>query len=339
MSNKSKAIRVKLIGNPDAGKSSDSANNLKLVTGFLDKSGFKTDISLEKQKEKITQIAQKAIKDGYKIVIAMGGDGTTQAVMRGMIGSKSRLGIIPTGIDNFIAKRFEIPSDLEAACALIATDNIYNINVGQVKTNDREKSVFFEMVAIGLSTVIYPDTNKIAKSILSVKKDLPDAQEQKESKTKAFITLDDEPEIEIETNVVIVRNAPGFEEKIGDVPEESPQVGLLDVMVFPDFSKSEILRYFAAESDRSYKGKGKVKHLLAGKIKIRTSPKLDVMVDGVPLGKDPVMIKVIDNALQVITTKRNPISENLQKVINEIQPEPKSELSLSGDAENLIGER
>jgi len=338
MSQKSKTIRVKLIGNPDAGKPSDSANNLKLVTGFLEKTGFKTDITLEKQKEKITQTAQKAAKDGYKIIIAMGGDGTIQAVMHGMIGSKARLGIIPTGIDNFIAKRLAIPDNLEEACALIATENTYKVDVGHVKTSDGKKSVFFEMATIGLAAAIYPDTNKIAKSILSVKKDLPDVQEQKESKVMVFITLDDEPEKEIETNVLIIRNTPGFEENIGDVSEGSPQGGLLDVMVFPDFSKPEILRYFAAESDRGYKGKGKVQHFQAGKIKIRTSPKLDVMIDGVALGRDAVTVKVLESALQVITTKKNPVSENPQKVMTETQTVQKSEPSSSVEVESLIGE-
>ena len=47
------------------------------------------------QKKKLLQIARRAVKDGYKIVIAMGGDGTIEAVMRGMIGSKVSSGYYP----------------------------------------------------------------------------------------------------------------------------------------------------------------------------------------------------------------------------------------------------
>ena len=61
MAKKSKSIRVKLVANPGAGKTSDTANNLKLVTGYLEKNGFQADIALAKSKEKITQITQRAV--------------------------------------------------------------------------------------------------------------------------------------------------------------------------------------------------------------------------------------------------------------------------------------
>ena len=76
MSKKNKSIRVKLITNPGAGKASDTGKNLKLVTGYLTKNGLKVDVAFAKPKEEATSIARRAVKDGYKIVIAMGGDGT-----------------------------------------------------------------------------------------------------------------------------------------------------------------------------------------------------------------------------------------------------------------------
>ena len=87
MSKKEKSIQVKLIANPGAGKAGESAKNLKLVIGYLEKLGFKVDVAFAKPKEKATPIAKQAVKDGYKVVIAMGGDGTIEAVMRGMVGS------------------------------------------------------------------------------------------------------------------------------------------------------------------------------------------------------------------------------------------------------------
>ena len=123
MPKKNKSTRVKLIVNPGAGKASESANNLKLVVGYLGMNGLKADVAPAKPKEKATPIAKQAAKDGYEVVIAMGGDGTVEAVMRGLVGSKARLGILPTGTENNIAKSLNIPEDLEEACALIASNN------------------------------------------------------------------------------------------------------------------------------------------------------------------------------------------------------------------------
>ena len=51
MSKKTKTLPLKLIVNPDAGKASDSANNLKWVTGYLEKNSIKTSTTLAKEKE------------------------------------------------------------------------------------------------------------------------------------------------------------------------------------------------------------------------------------------------------------------------------------------------
>jgi len=123
MSKTDKFIRVKLIANPGAGIAAEAADNLKLVAGYLKMNGLKADVVRAKPKTKATPLARQAVKDGYKIIIVMGGDGTVEAVMRGMIGSKARLGIVPAGMENNIAKSLRIPANLKAACALIASGN------------------------------------------------------------------------------------------------------------------------------------------------------------------------------------------------------------------------
>jgi diacylglycerol kinase (ATP) len=104
ISKKEKSIRAKLIANPGAGSPEQTTSNLQLVARYLQQNGIKVDVALAKPKEEATPLAKQAVRDGYKLVIAMGGDGTLEAVLRGMVGSKARLGIIPTGTQNNIAK-------------------------------------------------------------------------------------------------------------------------------------------------------------------------------------------------------------------------------------------
>jgi diacylglycerol kinase (ATP) len=322
MSKKDKSNRVKLIANPGAGKAADAADNLKLVTGFLEKNGLKVDVALAKPKDEATPIAKKAIKDGYKIVVAMGGDGTIEAVMRGMIGSKVRLGIVPAGTENNIAKSLGIPEKMEEACALIASENTLKLDMGQVTTRKGKKFVFFEMATIGLSAAIYPDANKAASGKLSGIKATAVTFIHQETRPKIFLTLDGESKIEVETMLVVVSNTPVFGKNFMVAPEASLKDGLLDVSVYPDFSKIELLRYYAAVMDGGYSGDGKVQHYQARKLKIKTSPKLDVMADGVALGKGTVKIKVRPGALRVITTEKSPSLDGSQKVAAEILPVP-----------------
>lgn len=336
MSKKNKPIRVKLIANPGAGDAKDTANNLKLVTGYLEKNGFIVDIALAKPKEKATPIARRAVKDGYKIVIAMGGDGTIEAVMRGMIGSKSHLGIIPEGTENNIAMSLGIPKDLEEACTLITSDNTVKLDVGQVKTRKGEKFVFFEMATIGLTAAIYPDANKVSNGKLSSIKDAAWTFFHQETRPKVFLTLNDESKIEIETMLVMVSNTPVFGKNFMVAPDASLQDNLLDISVYPDFSKAELLRYFAAVMDGGYSGDGKVQHYQAHKLKVKTSPKLDVMADGVALGRGTVTIKVCPGALRVITTEKSPGLKVQHKDAMEIMPEPVSPIEGKNHVEESV---
>jgi diacylglycerol kinase (ATP) len=305
MSKNNKSIHVKLIINPGAGNHADAENNLTLVTGYLEKNGLKVDVAFAKPKEKAAKIAQDAVKDKYKIVIAMGGDGTIEAVMRGMVGSKTRLGIIATGTENNIAKSLGIPMDLEEACALIASDNTLMLDMGQVTTKKGKKFFFFEMATIGISAAVYPTANKVAHGKLSNIKAAALAFIQHEAKPKVSLTLDDESKVEVETMMVMVSNTPILGINFLVAPNANLQDGLLDISVYPDFGKAELLRYYTAVMDGGYSGDGKVEHYQARKLKVKASPKLYVMADGVSLGKGTVTIKARRAALRVITIEEN----------------------------------
>ena len=58
MSKKNKSKHIQLIANPGAGKAAEIADNLKLVTGNLEKDGLKVDVALAKPKEEATPDCQ-----------------------------------------------------------------------------------------------------------------------------------------------------------------------------------------------------------------------------------------------------------------------------------------
>jgi diacylglycerol kinase (ATP) len=145
-----------------------------------------------------------------------------------------------------------------------------------------------------------------------------------ETRPKVFLTLNDESKIEVETMSVMVSNTPVFGKNFMVAPEAALQDGLLDISVYPDFSKAELLRYYAAVMDGGYSGDGKVQHYQARKLKVKSSPKLDVMADGVALGNGTVTIKVRRGALRVITTVKSLNAESPQKDTPETLPAPVS---------------
>lgn len=82
------------------------------------------------------------------IVVAGGGDGTVRAVAAGIRESKAALGVLPLGTLNHFARDLGIPSDLNAAVALIAAGHIGHVDAGEVNGD-----LFLNNSSIG----VYPD--------------------------------------------------------------------------------------------------------------------------------------------------------------------------------------
>jgi len=327
MPRKNKPVRVKLIANPGAGDVSEAASRIDQVTRYLMDYGLKVDVALAHPKRGAIPIAKKAVKDGYDAVIAMGGDGTIGVVIRGIAGSKVRLGIIPAGTENDIARSLGIPEDLKEACALIASGHTRKLDLGQISTSKRKKFYFFMVAAIGLTATLYPQISEVPEGKLSGIKDAVMTLFKFESKPTVFLTLDDESKIEVETMLVTVANTPLTGAKNLVAPDASMEDGLLDIAVYPDFSKAELLSYFVKSAHEGSTPDGKIQRYRARKIKVKTSPKLDVAAEGIILGKGTAWIKILPKALRVIAPEPGPGTEKpLEKATKKLS-EPVSPVS------------
>src|SRR5205823_13957829 len=62
-----------------------------------------------------TLLAREAVRDGCKLVIAAGGDGTVSEASAGLVHTESALGIMPLGSIMNMARTLCIPRDLYGA--------------------------------------------------------------------------------------------------------------------------------------------------------------------------------------------------------------------------------
>jgi len=100
--------------------------------------------------------------------------------------------------------------------------------------------------------------------------------------------------------LVTIANTPLTGMKNLVAPDASLEDGLLDIAVYPGFSKAQVLGYFASTANDRAIPDGSIQRYQARKIKIRTSPKLDIAAEGILLGKGTAWIKVLPGALRVI---------------------------------------
>ncbi len=300
MGNKHKTVCAKLIANPGSGTSSSRTKLLTQVTRALQDQGVEVDVAVAKPKEHAIPIARKAVKDGYKLIIAMGGDDTIEAIIRGMAGSKAHLGIIPVGTANNLAKGFGISEDPLQACALIAQGHTRKLDLGRVKVKGSKPLHFFELVTVGISAAVYPSAVKASKGRLDKVKEAVETVLSHDAKPEVTLIMDGESNVTVRTMLAIVSNVPLIGPNMLVDPDASSEDGLFDVSVYPDMSKAELLAYFAKTLNANPANNDGIQRFRAAKVEIKSSPKLEVMADGVMLGKGTVKIKVLPGALRVI---------------------------------------
>ncbi len=127
--------KVKIIMNPNAdmGNAWRKASDLRAVAeeyGGADWAGTVYPTHA-------TELAKKAAEDGYDLVIAAGGDGTTHEVMNGLMevpaDKRPALGVVPMGSGNDYSHILNMPEDPEQALKTILTGKRKKIDIGTIE--------------------------------------------------------------------------------------------------------------------------------------------------------------------------------------------------------------
>jgi diacylglycerol kinase family enzyme len=80
---------------------------------------------------------EQAIADGADLVMAAGGDGTVRMVASVLAGTDTRMGIIPSGTGNLLARNVDIPLEDPAAAMVAAlTGKDHRVDVGWLRFGD-----------------------------------------------------------------------------------------------------------------------------------------------------------------------------------------------------------
>ena len=116
--------KVFLIINKYAGNMS-GAKAVDIVIPLLKEKGYSVEYSYTNLPGHATELASKALSDGFNLIVAVGGDGTVNEVAQGLIGSNIPMGIIPVGSGNGLARELGISMNMrQSARALIDGRNL-----------------------------------------------------------------------------------------------------------------------------------------------------------------------------------------------------------------------
>lgn len=152
--------RYLILVNPTAGRG-NGEKMYPVIEQRLQAAGLDFEMRRTERVGHASQMAAEAQAGGWEVVVAVGGDGTANEVIDGLLRARRdgqdgpAMGLIPVGRGNDFSFGVGIPHDLEAACQILATGQRRWIDVGYVIGGDYPQGRFFgNGVGIGFDAVV-----------------------------------------------------------------------------------------------------------------------------------------------------------------------------------------
>ncbi len=158
---------IPVILNPIAGRGT-GARLSQAIAGQLQSYGLDLELIDTQAPGHATLLASQVARQGADLVVTVGGDGTVNEVLNGLIQANgsatgTALGIVPIGTGNDFAFGAGVPLDLKAACQAVARGQSHIIDVGRVQADNEPPRYFGNGVGIGFDAIVNIESRKLKR--------------------------------------------------------------------------------------------------------------------------------------------------------------------------------
>jgi len=299
-------LHAKVIVNPVAGAYS-TRRKWPRISKLLRRVGLSFDYQYTEGVGHAIELARAAASDGYRFLVAVGGDGTVNEVANGILLSngsgRTSIGVVSTGTGSDFVRSVGIPRDYARACPYLISSRRLLIDVGVVeyqKDGQTLRRFFVNAAGVGFDAAVVETTERLPKYFGGT---LPYVV----GLLRSLVGYKNKPVVlEVGNRVderrilsVVVANGCYFGGGMLVAPQAEVDDGLLDVLTVGDMGKFELLRAFPTIYQGTHITHPKVRMEKATHITIESSERLLVHADGELLGEGPVSFWLIPSALSV----------------------------------------
>jgi len=308
----SNARKTVLIVNPKSANGATGRNWSRIDQEI--RRGLQTnyDVKFTERLGHATELTREAIKDGYELVVAVGGDGTINEVVNGFfLDSKSlnpdaTLAVMSIGTGSDFVRTLEFPTTPFEAAERIRSRKVWTVDLGRcsfVDLDGEQRSRFFINIAgFGVEGAVVDKANRTTKAlggpISFVWAILTTFLTYKNKLTR--YRIDDSPEEEKILNTFAVANGRFYGGGTKAAPKAQLDDGLFDIISVGDIGFLTLVYNLGKFRNGTYLEDPRVS-FWRGRTVVASSEETQLVeMDGEVVGHLPARIGILPSAMRII---------------------------------------
>jgi YegS/Rv2252/BmrU family lipid kinase len=300
-----------IIVNPRSANASTGRRWREIESYLGQRLGVPFDVAFTQHPGHATTLAREAA-GRYGCVVAMGGDGTINEVLNGLVDDQGplhpelRLAILPRGTGADFVRTLGIPHDLKAAAARLAAGKVREVDVAKVRFRDfaGQDAVrfFINEASVGMGGAVCQVVNRSSKrlggrltflrAILVTVLRYPDHW--------VTLTLDGGQPSRIRLNNAWVANGQYSGGGIRMTPRARLDDGLLDVVTIAHEPLMQKIVGMRKLRSGGFISQPNVTYATARHIELLSQEMVPIEVEGEPIGTLPATFELLDKRLKVV---------------------------------------
>jgi YegS/Rv2252/BmrU family lipid kinase len=260
--------------------------------------GLDGDVLLSQQPRHLSMLARD-VADDYELLVVVGGDGTVNEVVNGVVGKDVELAVVPAGTGQDFGRTYGLPEKQDEALRVALSGHTRAVDLGRATWAGGEH-YFVNVGSVGMSGAVAQRANGMSKALGGrVTFYYALVREFATWKNTEVTVRYDGGERRGRMHDVIVANGRWHGGGMKLAPDAVPDDGLFDVVLIGDITKLD----FVTTSPKLYGG-GHVHHprvevLRTAAVEIDSASPLPVELEGEPVGTTPARFEIVPRALRV----------------------------------------
>ena len=285
---------IALLTNPTSGRGRGTRIVEQALPRLRD-AGYLVRNLVGRDADETLDLAHRCVADGIETLAVVGGDGMVHLALQALALSGTRLGVIPAGTGNDVARYFDLPrDDVDAATDVVIGGRERRVDLARVGAR-----YFLTVLAAGFDAVVNERANAMTWPKGQMRYNLATLAELRTFSAIPFVVDVDGEEQRFEAMMVAVGNGPSYGGGLRIAEGALLDDGLLDVVTILPMSRVGLVRTYPQLFSGAHVHHPAYRHRRGRQVTV-AAPGITAYADGERIGPLPLTVEVVPQALRVL---------------------------------------